>query len=168
MRTSKDSAVVPQPKPNDKAANKAGPTDVIASELPPPIMSRAYPTVNVPKAVIWQLDHHQGFLTSFLSCVRYAPISDQHADWRRIGERLCAQNAGTAPADQGLQNGQVLIITGSEDVLVDAKELQPDANDVLGGPRNTCFKVADGGHNFPITDAEGTLKYIVEFWGLCS
>ncbi|KAI9766635.1 MAG: hypothetical protein M1840_006446 [Geoglossum simile] len=168
IRASKNSAIAPEQR--NQATNKGTTSlsDAITSELPPPIMSQAYPNVNVPRAVIWQLDHHQGFLDSFMSSIRYAPIAGQQADWRRIGSRLTAQNTGTTPGDQGLHNGQVLIIAGDEDILIDPKELQPDANDVLGGPHNVCFQIVSGGHNFPTCNVEDTMRHIAEFWSLAS
>jgi pimeloyl-ACP methyl ester carboxylesterase len=85
MRTSKDSsAVSSQVRKKD---DKVGAGDAVASELSNTptssvTMSEAYPDVNVPASVVWQINHHQGFLTAFMSSIRHAPISGQHADWR--------------------------------------------------------------------------------------
>lgn len=108
---------------------------------------------------------HEGFIKSFISSLRYGPIVGQHADWRRIGERLSAQNASTEEklAEQGLQNGKVLIICGSKDALIVRDELVADATEVLGAD-NVKFEFFDAGHELPVTKGERIVNCIWDFW----
>lgn len=148
-----------------------------------PVLSRARPGITVANIIVssdsptcgmpgihqskqaWQVDVHEGFIKSFISSLRYGPIVGQHADWRRIGERLSAQNASTEArfAERGLQNGKVLIICGSKDALIVQDELVPDATDVLGA-NNVEFEFFDAGHELPVTKGEQIVNSVWEFW----
>lgn len=85
----------------------------------------------------------------------------------RIGQRLVAQNASNDGdyAKQGLQNGKVLIICGTKDVLIVEKELEPDAKQVLGA-ENVRFESCNAGHELPVTKSDEIVKYICDFWQL--
>lgn len=100
-----------------------------------------------------------------MSSIRYGPITGQHSDWQRIGERLSAQNESYEGgyAGEGLQNGKVLIIGGNKDVLVVKEELVPDATEVLGVD-NVQFEFLDAGHDLPVTKSEQIVKYVWDFW----
>ena len=113
----------------------------------------------------WQLDHHLGYVKSFLSSIRYGPISRQHADWQRIAERLTAQNASRERGneDEGLQNGKVLIIAGHNDVVILKDELVEDATDVLG-KNNVRFEFVDAGHELAVSKSKEILEIISAFW----
>ena len=115
------------------------------------------------------MDFHQGFIKSFMSSVRYGPISGQHNDWRRIGERLNLQESsslGPRKTEEawGLLNGQVLIITGKSDSVIVHDELVEDATEVLG-VGNVQFETCDVGHELPITKAAEVVELIWNFWG---
>lgn len=147
-----------------------------------PELSRARPGITVPKVVVsdsyvitlnqiltskqaWQIDYHSGFVKSFMSSIRYGPIAGQHSDWRRIGERLSAQNAASQEvfAKYGLQNGKVLIIGGKKDVLIIEDELVEDATEVLG-VGNVKISFIDAGHELPITKSSEIVETIWDFW----
>jgi len=64
---------------------------------------------------------------------------------------------------EGLQNGKVLIIGGSKDVLVMREELVPDATDALGAD-NVQFEFFDAGHELPVTKSEQIVGCIWDFW----
>ena len=113
----------------------------------------------------WQVDHHRGFVKSFISTIRYGPITGQHADWQRIAERLTAQNA-SREGDyeiQGLENGKVLIIAGHKDLVIVKDELVEDATDVLG-EKNVRFEFVDAGHELSITKSKEVVEIISAFW----
>ena len=100
-----------------------------------------------------------------MSSIRHGPIANQHSDWRRIGERLDAQNlaSGGRYAGEGLQNGRVLIIGGKKDVLILKDELVEDATEVLGAG-NVRIEFADAGHELPVTKSEEIVETIWAFW----
>ncbi len=107
---------------------------------------------------------HQGFIKSFMSSIRYGPITEQHQDWLRLGQILAAQNATTDEdvANAGLKNGKILIICGNQDSIIVKHELVEDAMEPLKG--NVDFRFIDAGHEFPITKSEDVAGYIIEFW----
>ena len=130
-----------------------------------PELSRARPGITVPEVVGWQLENHRGFVKSFISSIRYGPVSEEHCHWRRLGDRLAAQNASTDEeyTEQGLKNGKVLIIGGSNDSLIVKDELIDDATEVLGA-NNVEFEFMDAGHELPITQSREIVQYILNFW----
>jgi len=124
--------------------------------------------VTVKDAVAWQVSSHHGFPKSFISSVRYGPIAGQHADWRRIGARLSAQNAAsdasaTEAGKMGLQGGKVLIVCGKSDPVIDYRELVEDATEALEG--NVRVETCEAGHEVPITRSGEVVEYIWDFWG---
>ena len=111
------------------------------------------------------MEHHPGYVKSFISSVRYGPISGQHDDWQRIAERLNAQNASTEKRyeKQGLQNGKVLIIAGHKDDIILKDELVQDATEILG-ENNVRFEFVDAGHDLSITKSTEVVDFISAFW----
>ena len=153
--------------PRERSTPAAPVTGEAPKEKPTkaPELSRARPGIIVPKVVEWQLDNHYGFVKSFISSIRYGPVSDEHCHWQRLGDRLAAQNASTEEeyAEQGLKNGKVLIIGGSKDSLIVKDELIDDATEVLGA-NNVEFEFLDAGHELPITKSWEIVHYILNFW----
>ncbi|KAI9774125.1 MAG: hypothetical protein M1840_005218 [Geoglossum simile] len=168
LRNYKVSAVVPGDL--DDQRDGTGDAGVAVSDVPG--ISTSAPNVSIPDVVAWQLEHHQAFLHSFMSCVRHAPTTNQHSDWRRLGNRLTAQNAASAADPEiqrdGLEGGKVLVIVGQTDPIITEEDLRPDAIEALGGPQNVDFRIARGGHEFPINNPKSTVSSIAEFWGLNS
>ncbi|MCJ1247427.1 hypothetical protein MMC30_004641 [Trapelia coarctata] len=121
----------------------------------------------------WQVNNHHGFVKSYRSSLRYAPISKQESDWKRIGRRLTAQKHSTAQKrlsedgiqakESGLDNGKVLIICGMTDPIIISEELMEDATKVLGVD-NVQFETCDTGHELPITKSAEILEYMWDFW----
>lgn len=166
----------------------------VAGELPKeklgavpsaPVLSRARPGITFSKIVVstcsnvfksqklinqiksqaWQIDAHQGFVKSFMSSIRYGPITNQHSDWQRIGKRLSAQNASSEERYQieGLQNGKVLILCGKTDALINSEELLPDATGALGA-NNVRFEFFDAGHELAVTKSAQIVDCVWAFW----
>lgn len=50
-------------------------------------------SIDVNGTVNWQLHNNQGFVSSFMSSIRHAPIHGQHARWALIGQRLNSNRA---------------------------------------------------------------------------
>ncbi|KAK4696345.1 hypothetical protein P7C71_g1570, partial [Lecanoromycetidae sp. Uapishka_2] len=168
-----DASPVTEEVPNEKP--EVMPIDI-------PELSRARPGITVSKVVVsisrlialarvltsaqaWQINYHLGFVKSFMSSIRHGPIAGQHADWRRIGERLSAQNATSEEryAREGLQNGKVLIIGGKKDVLIVQDELVEDATKVLGVD-NVKMEFVDAGHELPVTKSLEIVEIVWNFW----
>ena len=156
-----------------KADNeKACATDSVAAELPnlessrPLPLSKSRPHVTIEDAVSWQVDHHDGFISAFMSSIRHGPITEQHDDWRIIGRRLTEQAAAgaTGTHDRGLEHGKVLIISGKDDAIIKKDELEADATAALYG--NVVFNFIDAGHEAPIVKGQDVVDCIAEFWKL--
>ena len=113
----------------------------------------------------WQLDNHPGYVKSFMSSIRYGPITGQHADWQRIAKRLAAQNASMEERTEkeGLQNGKVLIIAGHKDAIIVEDELVADATEILG-ENSVRFEFVDAGHDLPVSKSKEILGFISAFW----
>lgn len=65
-------------------------------------LSKTRPDVTVASAVQWQLENHEGFVHSFISSIKYSPISERNDVWRKLGDR----------------SDKVVIIAGSSDPLM--------------------------------------------------
>ena len=100
-----------------------------------------------------------------MSSLRFGPITGQHADWKRIAERLSAQNAssGERYGIEGLHNGKVLIIAGRRDALIVQDELVEDATEILG-ENNVRFEFVDAGHELPVSKSNEIVDFISAFW----
>ncbi|OJJ46884.1 hypothetical protein ASPZODRAFT_64918 [Penicilliopsis zonata CBS 506.65] len=150
---------------------KLSASDALAEELPSQpaanttntqILSRAYPHITVPETVRWQVNNHAGFVHAFMSSMRHGPILQQRqwASWSRLGEFLSSQRT-LPPAEQrarGLPSDKVLILCGSNDVLILKDELCEDAATALKG--NVQFEYIDAGHEFPSTKYEEVAQYV--------
>jgi pimeloyl-ACP methyl ester carboxylesterase len=101
--------------------------------------------VSVEAAVAWQLDEHKGFVHSFMSSIRFSPITGQ--DWTKLG----------------LRKDKTLIIAGVRDPIIIAAELKKDAEEFLGVEK-VEWKAIDGAHDFPVTNADEVANEIWQFW----
>ena len=64
-------------------------------------LSKTRPRVTVASAVQWQLQNHDGFVSSFVSSIKYASIEGKQETWRKLG----------------LRNDKVIIFAGKADPL---------------------------------------------------
>lgn len=159
----------PPPASSSDEHDKNSPPDAAVSELPAhpaltpdstaPIFPER-PGLRVADAVDWQLRSHPGFLPSFISSIRHAPVSDEHERWSAIGSRCEARRRGELP---GLDEGKVLILLGSSDSVIVADEIEEDATAALGKD-NVLVRRLEGGHDVPIVNARGCCEEIVKFW----
>lgn len=125
------------------------------------------PWVTVAKASQWQIDHHKGFIPSFISSIRHAPITRQHGCWSIIGARLSRQKANSADKlaqELGLVPSKVLVILGKQDPVVIAEETMEDAS-VAFGSGNVEFVLLPAGHEVPVTMGKEVADAVLEFWG---
>lgn len=129
------------------------------------ILFPAYPHITINSAVQFEVDHHPGFVQSFMSSYCHAPIVEQHADWQRVGRRLSAQNQN--PGDYilrraGLDKGKVLIVLSESDTVISMAELMEDAQRNLEG--NVVFENIGGGHELPFTHSDDIVQRLIRFW----
>jgi pimeloyl-ACP methyl ester carboxylesterase len=122
-------------------------------------ISSRRPSVSIADIVAWQLHHHAGFVSSFVSSIQHAPISSQHTLWMKIA---VAQDP-SLPSAQRLLEGKVLLLLGKDDTVIIAEEMCEDAEQALGKEAvEIC--VLDGGHELPVTDADVVAQTILDFW----
>ena len=102
-----------------------------------------------------------------MSSIRHGPISRQHPDWKRIGDRLTPQSPAQREQHQdnahGRKDTRVLIMCGRTDSIIRYDELVQDATQVLGS-QNFEFAVCEAGHELPITRSKEIVDRIRRFW----
>lgn len=123
------------------------------------------PELSIARAVSWQVDAHPGFLRSFISSIKYSPVSYEHDRWRLIGNRCSARRISAEPEKlPGLDEDKVLIIFGAQDPVVVADETEEDATAALG-KENVKVVRLEGAHDVPVVNSRGCVDAITEFWG---
>lgn len=168
------------PAVGGKADPKAGesgtaPAEAIESEVPSGHPANASdstapifpdrPKISIANAVAWQVDAHPGFLPSFISSIKYAPVSYEHERWRIIGRRCTARRGSAEPGNMsGLDENKVLIIFGAQDPVIIADETEEDATAVLGEENVKAVRL-QGGHDVAVVNSKGCVDAIMEFWG---
>ena len=149
-----------KPEENGVLAPVRGEINIEAN--PRTVLSQSHPDVTIESAVSHQVLHHEGFVSAFMSSIRNGPISLQHKDWRRIGQRLADQKAGNKSTVLEMKQGSVLVIGGSKDPIIKEHELEADANEVFQG--NAVFRFIDAGHEVPVARGDVVAEYILDFW----
>lgn len=106
---------------------------------------------SVFKFVNWQVEHHVGFVSAFMSTLRYAPMLGQHVAWAKLAER---------------KPKTVCLIFGEGDEIVNEEDYREDALALMGGEDHIYWAKSVGGrHDFPMVHPEETLERIFDFWG---
>ncbi|KAK2003140.1 alpha/beta-hydrolase [Colletotrichum falcatum] len=115
----------------------------------------------IGEVVRWQMETHPGYVRSYMSTIRHAPIYDRGGEeWRVLGEALSARRAGAAP---GLRKGRVLFVLGERDDIVVLGETVWDAETVLGEDAVEVV-VLKGGHEVAITKGKEIVGAVVAAW----
>jgi pimeloyl-ACP methyl ester carboxylesterase len=104
----------------------------------------------VMRYVHWQLSHHEGFVTAFMSSIRDAPLVGQEEAWRKLARR---------------ERGTTAVILGHGDEIIDPDEYAVDALPLVGGRERVHWSMVPGGHDFPMTYARETLREMYAAWG---
>lgn len=104
--------------------------------------------VTIADVIQWQIGNHQGFVKGFISSIRHSSIENSHEGWTRLS----------------IRNDKVLVIAGTTDPVIIAKELYEDAEATIGDRLD--FREIVGGHEFPVTDADKVVDIVSEFWGI--
>lgn len=119
-------------------------------------LSKTHPNVTISDAVVHQVDHHDGFVPSFMSSIRYGPIQNQHDKWKTIAQDMSIRSQETGKQET------VLIISADHDPIIDKVELTEDATSLLGD--HVQFHYIDAAHDVVITKPEEVIACITEFW----
>ena len=122
------------------------------------------PAMSIANTVSWQVDAHPGFLRSFISSIKYAPVSYEHERWRLIGMRCAARRESAEPEKlPGLDENKVLLLFGATDPVIIPDETQEDAVAALGAENVKVVRLR-GGHDVPVVNARGCVDTMMEFW----
>ncbi|PTB65291.1 hypothetical protein BBK36DRAFT_1122226 [Trichoderma citrinoviride] len=99
--------------------------------------------------VRWMVLNHAGFIPSFMSCIRHAPLTHQHDSWRHLARR---------------KPGTTMVLLARDDELIDAGDYEREALPLVGGKQNVVWKVLPGTHDFVMTHSEYILRELSELW----
>ncbi|KAI1469907.1 alpha/beta-hydrolase [Daldinia caldariorum] len=134
-------------------------------------ISKFRPDTTVSSVVRWQVDHHDGFVTAFLSTIRNAPIYAPQRDWKALNKILEGRRedrresalAREAASASGLHAGKILMILGEDDPIVVKEETIEDAHNALGAD-GVEISVLPGGHEIHITASSRIADAVEAFW----
>lgn len=116
---------------------------------PPP----GKPAIGLEKRVLeyvrWMVIHHPGFVPAFMSSVRHAPLTGQHASWELLAQR---------------KQGSTIVLLAEWDELIDKHEYASHGLPLCGGEENTVWKVLPGGHDFVMTHSSLILGELDKHW----
>ena len=119
--------------------------------------------LDVPAVVQWQLEHHKGFVHSFVDTIRHGPIMQEHSDWQKVCDIVSGKDSAAHPSC-GIYNSKILVIFGQDDEIVVAKHVSEDLQKLLGGQEHVEFHSVSGGHGFPVSHSHDALRHILGFW----
>ncbi|KAH6690443.1 Alpha/Beta hydrolase protein [Plectosphaerella plurivora] len=106
--------------------------------------------IRVDEYVRWMVVHHAGFVPAFMSCIRHAPLTDQHETWETLGKVM-------GP-------GRVAVLLGEKDEIVDWCDYERDGLPLLGGHERVHWKVLGGSHDFVMTHTDDILREMKAAW----
>jgi len=112
--------------------------------------------IKIDSAVQWQLDNHDGFLSAFISSIRYAPITDQHETFRTIGRNILTSK-------QRMVHGKVILLLGKTDSIILEDEVGPDVRACIGHDLVHTI-VINAGHDVAISRATEVVDELWTFW----
>lgn len=103
--------------------------------------------------VRWMVLHHEGFVPAFMSCIRHAPLMDQHDQWRGLAKR----KAGTTA-----------IIFAETDELIHEPDYREQGLSLAGGEHHVSWRMVPGSHDFVMTHVGHIMDELDDFWGIKS
>ncbi|KAL0940599.1 Lipase 1-like protein 1 [Colletotrichum truncatum] len=111
--------------------------------------------------VAWQISNHPGYVRSYMSTIRNAPIYDRGGEeWSVLSEVLEARREGKEP---GLRKGRVLFVLGERDEIVVPGETVWDARRVLGEDAVEVL-VLKAGHEVGVTRGRDIVGGVIGAW----
>ncbi|KAK3328851.1 Alpha/Beta hydrolase protein [Apodospora peruviana] len=132
----------------NKRAGSTAKTDMVDASLveaadPLPGDGMVPLNVQVVRYVRWMLEHHDGFVPAFNSCIRDAPLINQEEAYAKLAVR---------------PKGSTTLILGEQDSMVHPDAYEVDALPLIGGKEHVHWITVPGGHDFPMTHAKETLE----------
>ncbi|PFH56358.1 hypothetical protein XA68_16619 [Ophiocordyceps unilateralis] len=103
----------------------------------------------VSEYVRWMVGHHPGFVPAFLSCMRAAPLTDQHESWGRLARR---------------PPGSTAVLLAEDDELISPSIYAREGLPLAGGPERVVWKVLPGTHDFIMTHVDSILSELDQLW----
>ncbi|KAG6041777.1 hypothetical protein E4U41_001989 [Claviceps citrina] len=126
-----------------------------APDVPPPREDVGVPDQPLEGRVLayvrWMVLHHEGFVPAFMSCIRHAPLTGQHDQWRRLARR---------PA------GTTAVLFAEADELIHEAQYREQGLPLAGGERHVWWRVVPGGHDFVMTHPGRIMDELDQFWGV--
>ncbi|KAF4594835.1 C6 and C2H2 transcription factor regA-like protein [Ophiocordyceps camponoti-floridani] len=104
---------------------------------------------SVSDYVRWMIGHHPGFVPAFLSCMRHAPLNEQHEAWRRLATRPPRSTA---------------VLLAEDDELISPAIYAREGLPLAGGPDRVVWKVLPGTHDFIMTHVDPILDELDSLW----
>ncbi|KFA74999.1 hypothetical protein S40288_02192 [Stachybotrys chartarum IBT 40288] len=101
--------------------------------------------------VRWMVSHHPGFIPAFMSCIRFAPLVNQHESWRQLSKR---------------KPGSTIILLGKTDEIINVSDYTNDGLPLVGGKDHVVWKVLNGGHDFVMTHSHEVMRELDEAWDI--
>lgn len=101
--------------------------------------------------VRWMVLHHEGFVPAFMSCIRYAPLTEQHEQWKGLARR---------------ERGTTAVIFAERDELISAEDYARDGLPLAGGEGHVFWRVVPGSHDFVMTHVSVIMEQLDEFWDM--
>lgn len=105
----------------------------------------------VTQYVRWMVAHHRGFVPSFMSCIRYAPLVQRHDVWRSLAKR---------------KPGSTIIMLAERDEIISKDDYEHDGLPLIGGKENVVWKVLPGSHDFVMTHPQEILQVLDREWDM--
>lgn len=101
--------------------------------------------------VRWMVAHHAGFVPAFMSCVRFAPLTEQHASWRELARR---------------RPGTTAVLLAEADEIIDVGTYAREGLPLAGGEANVVWRVLPGSHDFVMTHVEPIVAELDQLWDM--
>ncbi|KAG6009538.1 hypothetical protein E4U21_002174 [Claviceps maximensis] len=101
--------------------------------------------------VRWMVLHHEGFVPAFMSCIRHAPLMEQHEQWKGLAKR---------------DPGTTAIIFAETDELIFEAEYREKGLPLAGGEQHVWWRVVPGSHDFVMTHPGRIMDELDAFWNV--
>lgn len=132
--------------------------DIDFDEVP---ISAGNPTnVTIGDVVKWQLDANDGFVLSYVSTIRNAPVYGEHEGiWKLLNKQLSDQRSQKDSSGVG----KICLILGEQDPIMVTEECIEDSERVLG-QEGVEAHVLEGGHEIAISKGREVANVAISSW----
>ncbi|KKA28171.1 hypothetical protein TD95_004227 [Thielaviopsis punctulata] len=124
--------------------------DLASAEVQPVASEDDTPLeVRMRRYVTWMVKNHAGFVPSFMSCVRHAPLMEQQEAYVKLASR---------------SKGSTLVLLAKSDEIILPQDFKADALPLMGGRETVTVRELPGGHDFVVTQSAAIVKAILKAW----